>query len=930
VLWTASVANGSQSSPAVTSDGVYLSYSCPNVYKLNPTNGALVWRYSTGCSGGGGKTPALYNGRLYVRDYNPDYIFDSVTGGMAGTYTSKHVPAFSGNMGFFLNGPKGFGSFGTLEGRDVTNNNSLVWSFTGDGSLQSSVLVVNDYVYVGSNQGRLYAVEAANGHQAWTTNVGVSIPYVDEQNSSQPLTSMAAGEGILVVPTQTTLVAYEGDHTPTMTWGTQTPVANGYGWNNTPVDLPFTAAITSPGVVTSNPESPLHFTAEGAGQTQQVTVTDQVGNSTVFTSPAVNIDWTAPVTTLNLSGTMGNGGWYKSSIQISLSSFDALSGNRNTYYKVDSGTDQTYVGPFSLSSEGSHTVSYRSVDAAGNSEAQQSVAVNVDVNAPATTATVSAASSNNGWNSDPAQVTLSVSDAASGVATTYYVVDGGLTSQTYSGPFNVSGEGSHNVSFWSIDSAGNSETPHTLVVKVDGSAPSTQLSVAGTAGTNGWWLNPSVQVSLAASDASSGVATTYYTVDGGATQTYSAAFTVSGNGQHQVAFWSVDRVGNTEVQKSSTVKIDNEGPTTQNSVTGPGGGGNYFTGPITMSLTATDSVSGVAAIYYRIDNGATQTYSAPFAVTGDGVHPVNFWSIDNAGNSNYSYTVQIRIDATAPTAQSALSPAPNANGWLRTPVEVALSATDNQSGVSSIYYQVDNGASGPYSAPFTVSSAGVHTVYFWSYDVAGNTSGTKTQVIKIDGTVPVTQAAASGTTGTNGWYRGPVTVSLTASDNLSGVAARYYKVDGGATQVYSTAFSVSASGNHTINYWSMDLADNSETMRSLVVKIDVAGPVITASANPSTAPKSIKNVTVTISGSVTDSPSGVKPSSTTYSVVDEYGANQPSGNVTLQTNGSYSFSLSLPATRKGNDNDGHLYTFTVRSYDQAGNTNTASTTLRIQ
>jgi hypothetical protein len=349
-----------------------------------------------------------------------------------------------------------------------------------------------------------------------------------------------------------------------------------------------------------------------------------------------------------------------------------------------------------------------------------------------------------------------------------------------------------------------------------------------------------------------------------------------------------------------------------------------------MSLTATDSVSGVAAIYYRIDNGATQTYSAPFAVTGDGVHPVNFWSVDNAGNSNSSYTVQIRIDGTAPTAQAALSAAPNANGWFRSPVQVILSATDNQSGVASIYYQVDNGASGPYSAPFTVSGDAVHTVYFWSYDVAGNTSGTKTQVIKFDGTVPVTQVAVAGTTGTNGWYRGPVTISLTANDNLSGVAARYYKVDGGATQVYSTAFTVSAAGVHTVSYWSMDQADNTETVRTLGVNIDATGPVITASANPSTAPKSIKNVTVTISGSVTDSPSGVKPSSTTYSVVDEYDANEPSGNVTVQANGSYSFSLTLPATRKGNDSDGHLYTFTVRSYDQAGNTNTAVTTLRIQ
>jgi hypothetical protein len=49
----------------------------------------------------------------------------------------------------------------------------------------------------------------------------------------------------------------------------------------------------------------------------------------------------------------------------------------------------------------------------------------------------------------------------------------------------------------------------------------------------------------------------------------------------------------------------------------------------------------------------------------------------------------------------------------------------------------------------------------------------------------------------------------------------------------------------------------------------------------------------------------------------------------LQANGNYSFTLSLPATKNGPDKDGHLYTITVRGFDQAGNSTTASATLRI-
>lgn len=740
VLWTASVANGSQSSPAVTTDGVYLSYSCPNVYKLNPANGALLWRYSTGCSGGGGKTPALYNGRLYVRDYNPDYIFDSQTGAMAGSFISKHVPAFSGNMGFFLNGPKYFGSFGTLEGRDVSNNNALVWSFAGDGFLQSSMLVVNDYVYVGSDKGKLYALAAATGQQLWSTNVGASIPYVDEQNSSQPLTGFAAGEGLLVIPTKTTLVAYEGDHTPTISWGNRTPAANSYGWNNTPVELPFTSAANPPGVTFSTPGSPITFASEGGNQTQQVIVSDQAGNSAIFTSPVVKIDWTAPVTTSSLSGQVGNGGWYTGAVQLFLPAADPLSGIRNTYYQLDGRATQTYVGPVTVSTDGSHAVSYWSVDAAGNTEAQQSVAFNIDTGKPTTQATVSGTPSSNGWYQNSVQVTLTASDGASGVANSYYVVDGGPT-QTYTSAFDVSGDGSHVVNYWSVDAVGNAEQPHSLTVKIDGSAPSTQLSVSGTAGDNGWYRSPSVQVFLPSADGLSGVASTYYSLDGGAVQTYAGPFTLPGNSQHQVTFWSVDKVGNTEAQQSANVNIDNAGPTTENAVTGPGGNSIYFNGPIQMSLTASDNLSGVAHTYYRIDDGPTQIYTAPFTVSGDGTHPVEYWSVDTAGNNPGAPRVMIRIDATAPSTQASVSGTPGVDGWYSAPVQVTLTATDNLSGFGtvtqpsgSVTLQTNGSYSFKLNLPATRNTGDtnghLYTITIQSSDLAGN-AGSASTTVKI-------------------------------------------------------------------------------------------------------------------------------------------------------------------------------------------------------
>ena len=442
VLWTSPVANGDYSSPAVTSDGVYVSYSCPNVYKLDPATGAQIWHYAPGCSGGGGKTPSLYDGRLYVRD-STDSIFDSSTGTIIGSFLAKNTPAFSGNMGFFLVGPHSFGTFGTLQGHETTTN-ALMWSFFGDGSLQSGVLVVNNYVYVGSASGKLYAVDAATGQQVWMTQAGTSIPYVDEQNVSQPMTGFAAGEGLLVVPTSTTLVAYEGDSAPpTVTFGNVTPAPNAAGWNNSAVDLPFTTADDLSGVQSSNPASPLHFGSEGANQTLDVTVTDNAGNSATYTSPAVNIDLTAPSTQAVIPGISQNQELFSGPVTVTLNAADNLSGVGSTFYRINGGATQTYAGTFSITADGVYNLEYWSVDVAGNGESIKTRLVKIDSTAPVVTAAANPSSA--AKRPQPVSVTISGSatDSLSGIGSaSFNVIDEYGVTQP-SGPVTVQANGSY-------------------------------------------------------------------------------------------------------------------------------------------------------------------------------------------------------------------------------------------------------------------------------------------------------------------------------------------------------------------------------------------------------------------------------------------------------------------------------------------------------
>ncbi len=75
---------------------------------------------------------------------------------------------------------------------------------------------------------------------------------------------------------------------------------------------------------------------------------------------------------------------------------------------------------------------------------------------------------------------------------------------------------------------------------------------------------------------------------------------------------------------------------------------------------------------------------------------------------------------------------------------------------------------------------------------------------------PVTTCSLEGDL-VDGIYRSNVTVTLTAVDNGSGVLYTKYKLDEGAWVTYTTPFIVSDDGSHTVSFYSVDRAGNTET-----------------------------------------------------------------------------------------------------------------------
>ena len=275
-------------------------------------------------------------------------------------------------------------------------------------------------------------------------------------------------------------------------------------------------------------------------------------------------------------------------------------------------------------------------------------------------------------------------------------------------------------------------------------------------------------------------------------------------------------------------------------------------------------------------------------------------------------------DFVPPVTEAKLTGTLGANNWYTSDVTVTLTATD-ASGVREIRYAVDGSEAviPGTTATVVLSAENISTFTFFAVDIFGTREAPQSLTVAIDKTAPVTTPAISGTAGTNGWYRSPVTVSLTAGDNASGVAGIYYNVDSGPVTVSgnSASMALSTDGIHTITYYAVDVAGNVESPKSLTVKIDQTPPSVTVAADPNKISPNKKLKAVMITGTAADVTSGIATIAIT--VTDRSGT-------VVATATAFNSTVQLRGTKD------ELYTVAATVTDKSGNSITATTTVSVK
>jgi hypothetical protein len=624
-----------------------------------------------------------------------------------------------------------------------------------------------------------------------------------------------------------------GSFTVTAATNDGTPTQSGIN----KVNLPGLAGGFTPTLGLDDTASPYEqtyswTTAATESGTKTVTATDNAGNTNTGTF-TITPDSAAPTTSDN-TASIGSG-WKNTNQTVILTPSDGSgSGTATTYYTTD-GSVPTTASPqgtsVSLTSDGSFTVKYFSVDNVGNSEAPVTAGtvINIDKTNP-TSATL-----------DPLPGAIRNGQVLTGAATdggpsgiasiAYYYCAGPpcspstLIGSSSTGPsYSVTwssqpADGDYEVLARASDNAGNTLDSSKRTVTIDNTAPETTITASPSDPDN----DPDPSFSFTSSEAGSSFECK---LDAGAFAacTSPKSYTGLSAGSHTFEVKATDAAGNVDPSPAShTWTIDLTDPET--TITGSPSDPDNDPDP---SFSFTSSEAG-STFECKLDAGAFAACTSPKSYTGlsEGSHTFEVKATDAAGNvdptpASYTWT----IDLTDPDTTITASPSDPDND-----ADPSFSFTSSEAG-SSFECKLDAGAFAACTSPksYTGLAAGSHTFEVKAIDAAGNTDPTPAAYTwTIDLTDPNTTITASPPDPDND---PDPSFSFTSSEAGSTFEC---KLDAGAFASCTSpkAYTGLSAGSHTFEVKATDAAGNTDpTPATHTWTIDLTDPNTTITGSP--------------------------------------------------------------------------------------------------
>ena len=289
---------------------------------------------------------------------------------------------------------------------------------------------------------------------------------------------------------------------------------------------------------------------------------------------------------------------------------------------------------------------------------------------------------------------LSSVDKETGLEKISFALDGNGF-MIYRNPFQILEEGKHDISYRGFDNSLNLENAKTFTVVVDNTAPKTYLETDKPVYTNGLvqYCSAETKWFVTAKDnvMGSGVAAGYIGTDlnmlnayGKGVESEEAYYNLTAEGPTNIYYASIDNVGNLSPISMFAVVVDTTPPvvTIENNNRLINKDGTHTVFPSedlvdeegriivstneAVSFSATDALSGVDAIYIKINDEEYTKYVEPIKFSTNDVYTLEVKAVDNVGNVSEPVQYTFFVDKINPNSMLELI---DVNGNELKPVE---------------------------------------------------------------------------------------------------------------------------------------------------------------------------------------------------------------------------------------------------------------------
>ena len=250
---------------------------------------------------------------------------------------------------------------------------------------------------------------------------------------------------------------------------------------------------------------------------------------------------------------------------------------------------------------------------------------------------------------------------------------------TYHNPFHILEEGKHEISYRGFDNSKNLEVAKTIPVIVDNTAPKTELNTTEPLFYKGLAAYCSAETKwyISATDdlTGSGTAGAYIGTDlnslrlrGDGKENEEAYYSLTEEGPTKVYYTAVDNVGNLAPISLVSVIVDTTAPTVfiENSDRLINKNDAYTVFPSSdvvdeegriivstkesVAFGANDELSGVDAIYVKINDADYVKYIEPIQFAAETVYNIDVKAIDNVGNVSEPVSYKFYVDKITPVS----------------------------------------------------------------------------------------------------------------------------------------------------------------------------------------------------------------------------------------------------------------------------------------